>query len=107
MSGTGPTSVRSYNFFADQTIGGTGLYTDAANILPFVDDDSGLQFTSHTIQLANDSASDIFFRVLADPGGGADHGRIKAGEVLTQDFRRIKAIYLKGTPGAAYRFWAW
>lgn len=105
MAGTGDSSIRSYNFYADTVIGGTGLYTDAANILPFIDTDSGVKFMSHSIQLVNDSASDIFFRVAE--GGGADHGRVKAGESMTQDFRRLRAIYLKGTAGAAYRFWAW
>ena len=107
MSGTGDTSVRSYNFFQASTIGGAGLYTDAANSLPFVDDDSGIVFTSHTIQIVNDAGSSIFFRVAPDIGGSPDHGEVKAGEALTQDFRRIKGIFLKGTPGAAYRFWAW
>ena len=107
MSGTGDTSVRSYNFFKSSTIAGAGAYTDAGNILPFVDDDSGIIFTSHTIQLINDAGSSIFFRVAADTGGLPDHGEVKAGEALTQDFRRLKEIYLKGTPGAAYRFWAW
>lgn len=107
MAGTGETSIRSYNFFQDDVIAGTGLYTDAGNILTFVDQDTVKPFTSHSVMLANDAASDIFFRVAPDIGGSPDHGRVKAGEVLVQDFRRLKSIYLKGTAGAAYRFWAW
>ena len=107
MAGTGSTSIRSYNFFQSSTIGGTGLYTDAVNALPFVDDDSGVIFTSHTIQLINDSANSIFFRVAPDPGAGPDHGEVKPGEALTQDFRRLKQLFVRGTAGDAYRFWAW
>jgi len=105
MAGTGETSIRSYNYFVDTTIQGAGAYAD--NELVFEDLDTSNPFTSHSIMLANDAGSDIYFRIAADPGGGADHGRIKTGEVLTQDFRRLKAIWLKGTPGAAFRFWAW
>jgi len=105
MPGTGNTSIRSWNFFADATIAGAGAYTDTP--LLFIDDDSGIQFTSHTIQLVNDGGSDIFFRVVDPALGAADHGRIKAGESLTQDFRRLKNIWLRGTPGTAFRFWAW
>jgi len=105
MAGTGETSIRSYNYFVDSTIQGAGTYTD--NVLVFEDLDTTNPFTSHSIMLANDAGSDIYFRVAPDTGGLPDHGRVKAGESLVQDFRRLKAIYLKGTPGAAFRFWAW
>ena len=60
MSGTNETSVRSYTFFVDGTIGGTGSYAD--NQLDFVDADDGTPFVSHSVVFANDGATDLLFR---------------------------------------------
>lgn len=60
MAGTGETSVRSYNFHLDSTLQGGGGYAD--NQYPFVDDDSGLPFTSKVVEIANDSANPMTFR---------------------------------------------
>lgn len=105
MAGTGETSIRSYNYFVDTTIQGGGTYAENAH--PFVDQESGVIFTSHSFQFANDSAADVFFRIVDPASGVTDHGRIAGGEVLSQDFRRMKAIWFRGTPGSAFRFWAW
>lgn len=105
MAGTKETSIRSYNFFADGTIAGTGAY--AENVLVFVDVDDQTPFRSHTLIFSNDGGTDMTFRFTPDPGGGAPHGRIAAGETLQMDFRREQRIYLAGAPGLAYRFWAW
>jgi hypothetical protein len=104
MSGTGVSSIISYNLFLDTTIAGAGTYAENAH--EFIDDDSGTPFQSHTIQIANDGASDLFFRFI-EGAGPPDHGRVKSGEVLTQDFRRERRIFFKGTPGLAFRFWAY
>ncbi len=63
MSGTGPTSVRSYNFFVESTLAGGGTYTE--NEHPFVDDDSGLPFVSKVVQISNDGGTDLDFRFEA------------------------------------------
>lgn len=105
MAGTGQTSVRSYNFFSDTTIQGGGTY--AENVLEFVDVDDQTPFRSHTVVFSNDGATDLSFRFTADPGGGAAHGRVRAGETLQMDFRREQRVYLSGAAALAFRFWAW
>lgn len=99
--GTKQTSVRSYSFYLGAAILGAGTYADNKNSL--VDAD-GTNFTSHSIQLINDAASDIFFSF----DGTNDHGRVKTGDPpLQQNFRREKTIWLRGTAGAAFRLSAW
>lgn len=106
MAGTKETSIRSYNFYVDTTIGGaTGAY--AENVLEFVDIDEGVPFISHTLIFSNDGATDLLFRFAADPGGGGPHGRVRAGETLQMDFKRVRRVYLSGAPGLPYRFWSW
>lgn len=98
--GTKQTSIRSYNFWLDSTIQAPGTY--AANKHDFLDPD-GTNFTSHTIMLINDSGNDIFFSF----DGVHDHGRVAANEPLTQDFRREKTIWLRGTAADPFRLWAY
>jgi len=105
MAGTGVSSVRSYNYYADTVLAGAGTYVDNEHQL--LNQDDGKPFMSHSFQLVNDGATDLFFRI-EEPGVGLpDHGRLKAGESITQDFRRLRSMWLRGTPGAAFRFWAW
>jgi len=105
MAGTQETSIRSYNFYFDGTIAGGGTY--AENVLEFVDVDDGTPFVSHTLIFSNDGATDLLFRFTADPGGASEHGRIMAGETLQMDFKRVRRVYLSGTPGLAVSFWSW
>ena len=99
--GTKQTSVRSYSFYKASTINVAGTY--AANKIVFADAD-GTNFTSHSFELINDSASDITFSF----DGTNDHGKVKTGEpARQQNFRREKTIWLKGTAGAAFRLSAW
>ena len=103
MAGTGDTSIRSYNFFLDTTIGGTGLYTDPLNEHDFIDQIDGTNFLSNSIQVILDGAADIWWSF----DGVTDFGRVIAGQPITQDFRRFKKIWFRGTAGTAFRFWAW
>ena len=106
MAGTNETSIRSYNFFLDTTIAGAGTY--AENEHDFVDLDTGItHFLSHTLIFSNDGGTDLFFRFQDPSIGGADHGRVGAGETLQMDFKRVRRIWFRGTPGLAFRFWAW
>lgn len=105
MAGTGNTSIRSYNFFTETTIAGGGTY--AENQFDFIDVDDGTPFLSNSMVFANDGATDLSFRITPDPGGGDPHGVIKAGETLQMDFKRARRVFLAGTAGLAFRFWAW
>ena len=105
MAGTGATSIRSYNYYFDGVILGTGIY--AENLHDFIDVDDGTHFRSHSIVFSNDGAADFTFRYTPDPGGGAPHGRVRAGETLQMDFRREMRVYIAGVPGIALRVWAW
>ena len=106
MAGTKETSIRSYNFYVDTTLAGTGLY--AENVLELVDVDDQTPFLAHTILFSNDGATDMLFRFSADPtGSAAAHGRVRAGETLQMDFKRVRRVYLQGAAGLAFRFWAW
>ena len=100
MSGTGTTSVRSYTFFLDATIGVVAFPTDP---VLFIDQDSGINFTSHSIMFSNDGVVDLFFSF----DGINIHGRVAAGESLQQDYRRQKQIWLSAPAGLDIRFWAW
>jgi len=104
MAGPGNTSIRSYNFFVDGTIAAGGY---AANEHVFIDLDDQTEFVSKVVQIINDGGANITFRWTPDPGAGAAHGRVAAAEPLTQDFRRQRRIYLDGTPGTAFRLFAW
>lgn len=81
MSGTGDTSVRSYNFFVESTLAGGGTFLE--NEFPFVDDDAGLPFVSKVVQISNDGGTPMDFRfeppydILAHttPVGGLGAGR--------------------------------
>lgn len=103
--GTKETSIRSYNFFLDTTVQAAGTY--AANEHVFIDTETGINFVSHTIQIANDGANHLYFSF----NGVDDHGRLfpanQQGATITQDFRRVKKIWFRGTTGDAFRFWAW
>lgn len=103
MAGTGETSIKSYNFFLDTTIQGAGTY---ANNGPheFIDTPTGVNFLSHTIQLLNDSAANAIWFSF---DGVNDYGRVLATEKFTQDFRRMKRIWFRGTAGEPFRFFAY
>lgn len=102
MAGTGETSIRSYNFFLDTTIQGAGTYV-LNGPHEFIDTASGINFTSHTIQLLNDSGNPIWYSF----DGVNDHGKVLASEKFTQDFRREKKIWFRGTGTDPFRFWAY
>jgi hypothetical protein len=101
MAGTGTTSIRCYNYFLDTALVAPGTYV-ANGPNNFVDPD-GTPFLSNTIQIVNDGATNLWFSF----DGIADHGRVLPGEALTQDFRRERRIWFRGTTGSAYRFWAY
>jgi hypothetical protein len=100
-SGTLDQSIRSYNFFLDTTIAGAGTY--ATNYYPYIDQNDGVPFLSHSIMLIIDGAADIYFSF----DGVTDHGRVKPNQPISQDYRRNKAVWFRGTAGTAFRFWAW
>lgn len=100
--GTKQTSIRSYRFFLASVLAAPGSY--ATN--PFVFNDAdGTNFTSHSVEIINDSGADLFFSF----DGTNDHGKIKAAETTprVQDFRHEKGIWLRGTAGGAFRLSAW
>jgi hypothetical protein len=101
MAGTKNTSIRSYNFFRDSVVAAPGTYA-ANGPYEFVDPD-GTPFLSQTIQVINDTAAFLFFSF----DGVNDHGKLLSNEPLTQDFRRVRKIWIRGTAGSAYRLWAW
>jgi hypothetical protein len=105
MAGTGNSSVRSYNYFVNGSIQGTGTY--AENDLAFIDVDDQTPFVSHSILIVNDGATSLSFRFSPDEGGGAAHGIVKTTEQLQLDFKRARRIYLSGTAALAFRLWAW
>lgn len=103
MPGTGDTSIRSYNFFLDTVIGTPGTYVNPANEHNFIDILDGTNFLSHSIQVVNDGVTDIWFSF----DGVNDFGRVTPSQPLSQDFRRFRKIWFRGTAGSAFRFWAW
>lgn len=102
MAGTGSTSVRSYHFHRDTTLAAPGTYA-ANGPYAFIDEIDSTPFLSQVIQIYNDGAADMFFSF----DGTNDHGRVLAGEVVTQTFRYERRIWLRGTTGEPYRFYAW
>lgn len=107
MAGTGTSSIASYNFTLDTTVQATGDYD--SNEHDFINDfdgafNVGLNFQSHSIMLLNFSTTnDLFFSF----DGVNDHGRVPADRQVTQDFRRVKKIWFRGTVGEPFQFWAW
>lgn len=102
MSGTGDTSVRSYNFFVDRTIANVAYVVGSPDV--FIDTTSGINFTSHTIMFSSDGGGTLFFSF----DGANDHGKILINEALQQDFRRVKQIWFrKDTADVPLRFWSW
>jgi hypothetical protein len=105
MTGTGDTSVRSYQFFVYRTSGTellAGTYATNGEF-KFLDADSGINFTSHSIMISNDDSEDLFFSF----DGANDHGVVKGGEALQQDWRRVKSIWFRTDKDMEMRFWAW
>jgi len=102
MAGTGDTSIRTYNFHIDSVLAGAGTYVDNGPF-EFIDEIDGTPFLCMTMQFVNDGAAEMFFSF----DGINDHGRVIAGETLTQPFRRAKRIWLRGVAANAFRFWAW
>jgi hypothetical protein len=102
MGGTGNTSIRTYHFHRDTTLAGGGGYVDNGPY-NFIDEIDQTPFLSICIQIINGGAAEMFFSF----DGVNDHGRVVAGQDLTQQFRREKRIWLRGTAGNAYRLWSW
>jgi hypothetical protein len=106
MAGTGNSSVRSYDFYRDSTLGAPALTTAFVDVgLTFTDDLSQTEFLSFAVMLANDhTTSDIFFSW----DGVNVHGRVTPGTNVSFEHKRKRQIYLRGTAGGeTYRLWAW
>lgn len=104
MAGTRDTSIRSYHLYMEGLTPNTGVFTDAE--IDFVDMIDQTPFLSQGLIIANDNAAagaDILFSF----DGTTVHGRAKAGDIITFDFRRERVIYLKSSAASAFRFWAW
>lgn len=106
MPGANVHSIISYNFHLDTVLAGGGGYAD--NEHDFVNSmdgafNDGIIFQSQSIMFFNHSGSDIFFSF----DGVNDHGRVPSLLSITQDYRRVKKIWLRGGAGLAYQFWAW
>lgn len=71
MAGTGETSIRSYNYFADSTVVGT---TFSQNQLDFVDEDLNINFVSQTVWISNDSTTDTLDFRFTEPKTRLNHG---------------------------------
>lgn len=104
MGGTGITSIKSYDFYRDSTLGAPALTVLFAEF-SFVDDLDSTQFLSCGVLIANDAPlSDIYFSW----DGVGIHGRVTPGTNLAFDGKRKRKIYLRGALGGEpYRFWAW
>ena len=61
--------------------------------------------------VAGETLTGLKTRVTAEVNGApvaaAAHGRVAAGEVLTQDFRREQRVFFSGAAALAIRFWAY
>lgn len=104
MAGTGRTSVRSYNLYAEGTTVMGGTY--AQGEVDFLDSVDGTPFRSHGVMIANDNAA-LGADILFSFDGVTLHGRAKPQEKIAFDFRVETKIYLKSTAASAYRLWAW
>ena len=102
VGGTGNTSIRTYHFHRDTVVAGVGTYADNGPYT-FIDEIDQTPFLSICIQIVNSGAADMFFSF----DGTNDHGRVLAGQDLTQQFRRERKIWLRGVAGNAYRHWSW
>ena len=105
MAGTSNTSIKSYDFYRDSTLGATALTTNfSAVAYTFADDISGAEFLSFAVMLANDGGSDIFFSW----DGINVHGRVSPGTNVSFEHKRKRKIFLRGAVGGeTYRLWAW
>lgn len=104
MAGTGNSSVRSYQLYAEGLTPNTNVFADAQ--INFLDEGDGTPFRSQGIIIKNDNAgggADILFSF----DGTTVHGRAKAGDMITFDFRRETMVFLKSSSNSSYRFWAW
>ena len=104
------TSVRSYRFYARDTVsGGTApnLTTDFADCkLVFIDKGDGkTNFNSQGVIVANDHyANEIQFSF----DGITVEGDLLAGESMNFFSLRRKVVYLRGAAGGEpYRVWSW
>jgi len=102
MAGPGATSIRSYNYFLDTSIANTAYVVNAPH--EFLDAELVTPFTSHSIMISSDGGGDLFFSF----DGVNDHGRVRTGEALQQDYRRVRRIWFrKSGADVPTRFWAW
>lgn len=103
-SGTGHTSVRSYELYSEGLTSNANTF--ASGEIDFIDSGDATPFTSQGIILINDNAAmgaDILFSF----DGTSLHGRAKPGDTITFDFRRETKIFLKSSAASSYRLWAW
>jgi hypothetical protein len=106
MAGTRNTSIKSYDFYRDSTLGASAVTTTFIDVRhEFVDDLDGGAFLSYAVMVANDHAtSDIFFSW----DGVNVHGRVTPGTNASFENKRKRKIYLRGAAGGeGYRLWAW
>ncbi len=86
------------------TSGARGVVTLVEDTYIHVDDVTGGPF------VAGETITDLKTRATATvngaPGAAVAHGRVAAGETLTQDFRRERRVYFSGAAALAIRFWA-
>jgi len=104
MAGTRNTSIRSYHLYMEGLTPSSNVFADAE--IDFVDMIDQTPFVSQGVILINDNAAagaDILFSF----DGTNVHGRAKAGDVITFDFRRERVIYLKSSAASSFRLWAW
>lgn len=104
MAGTRNTSIRSYTLYREGNTPMTDIFADLE--IDFIDQMDETPFISQGIILVNDNG-----------GGGADitfsydgttiHGRAKAGDILSFDYKRETKIFLKSVAISPFRLWCW
>lgn len=85
--------------------GAEGVITRVEETFIHVDEVTGGPF------VAGETLTGLKTRVTAEVSGApvaaTAHGRVAAGEVLTQDFRREQRVFFSGAAALAIRFWAY
>jgi hypothetical protein len=104
MAGTGKTSIRSYSLYSEASTDNSNDFSHTT--IPFIDQVDSTPFVSQGIIIKNDNAAagaDIQFSF----DGTNVHGKVKAGEDVTFDFRRERQIWIRSSAASPFRFWAW